>query len=81
MIRSRFDVVAQELFLSYDTGAIYEVGYTIAEYIESAWGGEAFIVLIGSNGDFSFLTDKTMNEIFLNWKIFVNKKYFVGPKL
>jgi hypothetical protein len=64
LIRNRFDGLAQELSLNYETEAIYEVGYTIGEYIEKTWGERALGELIKSNGDFSVLTDTSFNEVF-----------------
>lgn len=76
MIRSRFEALAQLLFTKGDTGAVYELGYTIGQYIAETWGEEAFIELIESNGDFSGLTDKPIDEIFQDWKEFVEATYF-----
>lgn len=75
MIRGRFEALAQSLFAKGDTGAVYELGYTIGQYIAETWGEEAFIELIESNGDFSGLTDKPIHEIFQGWKEFVETTY------
>lgn len=76
MIRSRFNAFANSLFTSQDTAAVYALGYTIGEYIDETWGGDAFIELIKSNGDFACLTDKPIDEIFQDWKKFVEATYF-----
>ncbi|MFO1370789.1 MAG: hypothetical protein U1F46_17550 [Marinagarivorans sp.] len=80
MIRNRFDVLAQSLFTNGDTGAVYELGYTIGQYIEETWGKEAFIALIKSNGNFAGLTNKPVEEIFQSWKQFVKATYFSGSQ-
>lgn len=76
LVRNRFDSLTQELYLSYETGAIYEIGYTIGEYIKKTWGDQAFVKLIHSNGDFAGLTDKPIDEILQDWKEFVETAYF-----
>ena len=80
MTRSRFDYLAQLLFTKGDTGAVYELGYTIGHYIEETWGKEAFIELIKSNGDFEGLAGKPIGEIFQGWKEFVEATYFLSSK-
>lgn len=75
-IRNRFESMAQRLQEGRDAGVIYEVGYTIGEFIENTWGQEVLISLIKSSGDFSVLTEKSLDQVFLEWKGFVNKKYF-----
>lgn len=76
MIRGRFEALAQLLFTKGDTGAVYELGYTIGQYIAETWGEDALIELIESNGEFSGLTDKPIQEIFQGWKKFVEATYF-----
>ena len=75
LIRGPFEHMAQALMIG-ETGSIYEIGYTLGEFIENSWGNQAFSLLIKSNGDFSAVTDKTMDKIFLEWKGFVTRKYF-----
>ncbi|SMF15614.1 hypothetical protein SAMN02745866_01023 [Alteromonadaceae bacterium Bs31] len=76
LIRSRFDNMLKGLYEGRDTAAIYELGYTIGEYIENTWGQEALVLLIQSNGDFSVLSDKPLKQVFLDWQGFVKEKYF-----
>lgn len=80
LVISRFDSLAQQLYSSHETGAIYEIGYTIGEYIEKTWGDRAFVNLIKSNGDFSELTSKPVDVIFQDWKKFVEDTYFSGSQ-
>ncbi|HEY7773771.1 MAG TPA: hypothetical protein VIC26_11360, partial [Marinagarivorans sp.] len=75
--RNLFDAMAQELFEGRDTGSIYSIGYTIGEYIEATWGREALISLIQSNGDFSVVTQKSLAEVFSDWRQFVAARYFL----
>lgn len=75
LIRNRFEYMAQTLMMG-ETGSIYEIGYTIGEFIEGSWGNEAFSSLIKSNGDFSSVTDRPIDQIFLEWKEFVIRKYY-----
>lgn len=76
LIRSRFESLAKRLHEGRDAGVIYEVGYTIGEFIENTWGPEALVSLIESNGDFSVLSDKSLDQVFLEWNSFVSKTYF-----
>ncbi|MFO1368448.1 MAG: hypothetical protein U1F46_05580 [Marinagarivorans sp.] len=75
LTRNRFEYMSQSLMMG-DTGSIYEIGYTIGEFIENSWGNEAFSLLIKSNGDFISVTKKPIDQIFLEWKEFVIKKYY-----
>ncbi|WP_370980765.1 hypothetical protein [Agaribacterium sp. ZY112] len=76
-IEDRFEMMSNELNSDFNqSGAIYELGYTIGEYIEYKWGNEAFIVLIHSHGDFSELTSSPFNEIISDWQSFVKARYF-----
>ena len=77
LIQQRFDDLTLALNADANaSGAIYEVGYTIGEYIESTWGKAAFIALVNSNGDIESLTGKPLAEVMLDWKAFVHGKYF-----
>lgn len=77
LIQQRFDGLASALNADANaSGAIYEVGYTIGEYIESTWGKAAFITLVNSNGDIESLAGKPLAEVVLDWKAFVLDKYF-----
>ena len=76
LIRGRFDHLIAELNSDANaSGAIYEVGYTIGEYIESTWGKEAFITLVKSSGDIESLAGKPLNEVIEDWRAFVKAKY------
>lgn len=79
LIRSRFDAVAQSLFAG-DTLAIYEIGFTIGEFIEKKWGKKGLIALINSNGNFNVVSEKSTEQIFLEWKEFVYERYFRGAE-
>ncbi|MFM2606935.1 hypothetical protein AAFX30_04820 [Vibrio chagasii] len=80
-IKARFDGLVQELYINPNGGStVYEVGYTIGEFIERSWGEEAFIKLIKSNGDVSGITNEPIESLFSGWKDFVKNTYLSSPQ-
>ncbi|MBE8575839.1 MULTISPECIES: hypothetical protein [Vibrio] len=80
-ISRRFDGLAQDLYNKPNSSsAVYELGYTVGEFIERSWGEEAFVDLIKSNGDPSQLTDQPIASLFYDWEKFVKTTYLSGPK-
>lgn len=80
-INRRFDGLIQELYINPNTSsAIYEVGYTIGEFIEHSWGNRAFVDLIKSNGDVSKLTEQPLESLFSDWEKFVKTTYLNAPQ-
>ncbi len=77
LIQGRFDTLTQNINAGFnESGAIYELGYTIGEYIDKTWGREAFSELINSNGNITALAGQSLDEIILDWKRFVEVTYF-----
>jgi hypothetical protein len=54
---------------------IYEVGYTLAEFIVTEWGYEKLHALIVSHGDLQQALSVTPAEFEFGWREFVRKKY------
>jgi hypothetical protein len=54
---------------------VYDVGYTLAEYIVSTWGSEALRRLIRSNGDLLSTLRVTEMAFQTGWYDFVTNKY------
>lgn len=80
-INRRFDGLVQELYIQPNSSpAIYEVGYTIGEFIELSWGKKAFVDLIKSNGDVSQFSDKPLESLFSDWEKFVKTTYLSSPQ-
>ncbi|MEZ9546292.1 MULTISPECIES: hypothetical protein [Vibrio] len=80
-IKGRFDGLVQDLYNKPNSSsAVYELGYTVGEFIERSWGEGAFVDLIKSNGDPSQLTDQPIESLFYDWEKFVKTTYLSGPK-
>ncbi|RPF23929.1 hypothetical protein [Vibrio crassostreae] len=80
-IKGRFDGLVQDLYNKPNSSsAVYELGYTVGEFIERSWGEGAFVDLIKSNGDPSPLTDQPIESLFYDWEKFVKTTYLSGPK-
>ncbi|TCN64590.1 hypothetical protein [Vibrio crassostreae] len=80
-IKGRFDGLVQDLYNKPNSSsAVYELGYTVGEFIERSWGEGAFVDLIKSNGDPSLLTDQPIESLFYDWEKFVKTTYLSGPK-
>ena len=80
-IKGRFDGLVQDLYNKPNSSsAVYELGYTVGEFIERSWGEGAFVDLIKSNGDPSQLTDQPIESLFYDWEQFVKTTYLSGPK-
>ena len=59
-------------------GKIYEVGYTIMEFIESRWGHEATLHLMQAYGDTHEALGVDATEFVRLWQDFVETKYPAG---
>lgn len=57
---------------------IYDVGYTIVEFIESRWGHEATIRLIQAHGNTQEALGVSATEFVRLWQAFVETKYPPG---
>ena len=80
-ISRRFDGLVQDLYHKPNSSsAVYELGYTVGEFIERSWGEAAFVDLIKSNGDPSQFTDQSIESLFSDWEKFVKTTYLSGPK-
>ncbi|TCT69047.1 hypothetical protein [Vibrio crassostreae] len=80
-IKGRFDGLVQDLYNKPNSSsAVYELGYTVGEFIERSWGEGAFVDLIKSNGAPSLLTDQPIESLFYDWEKFVKTTYLSGPK-
>lgn len=57
------------------SGQIYNVGYTIIEYVVAKWGKEKIPLLISSYVDIETVLGVSESEFERGWNEFVNKKY------
>jgi hypothetical protein len=60
-------------------GKVYQVGYTIVEFIVAKWGRDALVRLIAEYGDVRKVLDSSEDEFWLSWCRFVKAKYVGGP--
>lgn len=63
-----------------DNTDIYEVGYTVAEYIDKRWGNDALVELVKTNGDLNVVLNISMGEFIAGWSSFVENTYFNPAK-
>ncbi|MGF1689182.1 hypothetical protein L4C36_21350 [Photobacterium japonica] len=81
LIRDRFDYLVNDLNANFNqSAAIYELGYTIGEYIDKKWGEEALLTLIKNNGDITKVTNMPMDALLKDWHAYVHATYFDAPK-
>jgi hypothetical protein len=59
-------------------GKVYQVGYTIAEFILVKWGSDALVRLIAEYGDVRKALAMNEEEFWLSWCRFVRTKYVEG---
>lgn len=66
-----------ELNSNVNTGSfkIYQVGYTLSEYIITNWGKSGYVNLIKSNGDIQLTLGVSTQDFETGWKQFVQNKY------
>jgi hypothetical protein len=67
----------EELDAPYDHGGwIYQAGYVLIEYIVEAWGMDAVIALIESNGDIPSVLGVSVTELEVRWHAWLEGRYF-----
>jgi hypothetical protein len=66
-----------ELNADFNTGnhKIYQLGYSLVEYIISRWGEAVVVNLIKSNGNIKMSIDVTTTEFESGWRSFIENKY------
>ena len=60
---------------SFDNTRVYEVGFTIGEFIVTRWGKPALVTLIGNNGDIQATLGISQAQFEADWFTFVRQKY------
>lgn len=62
----------------FDNTDIYQVGFTIGEFIVSRWGRDGLIALIRNNGDTQTVTGFTPSAFLTEWYGFVRARYLTS---
>ena len=60
---------------SVDNGRVYEVGYSIGEFLVARWGPRALIDLIAANGDTGRVLGISLADFERDWFAFVRERY------
>jgi hypothetical protein len=63
----------------FDNRDIYDVGFTIGEFIVARWGRDGLLALIRNNGNTSPVTGLTASALMDAWYGFVSSRYLSGP--
>lgn len=59
----------------FDNSRVYEVGYSIAEFIVARWGQRALRDLIAANGDTAAVLGMSLTDFQRDWFVFVRERY------
>lgn len=60
---------------TFDNTRVYEVGYSIAEFVVSRWGQTALIRLVTSNADTAAVLGTSLGDFQRDWFTFVRDRY------
>jgi hypothetical protein len=60
---------------AFDNGRVYEVGYSIGEFLVARWGARALIDLIAANGDTARVLGIPLADFEHDWFAFVRERY------
>jgi len=60
---------------TFDTSRVYDVGYSIAEFVASRWGRPALPALIAANGDTAAVLGMPLADFEREWFAFVRDRY------
>lgn len=60
---------------SFDNSRVYEVGYSIAEFIVARWGQRALRDLVAANGDTAAVLGVTPADFHRDWFAFARQRY------
>jgi hypothetical protein len=60
---------------TFDNALVYEVGYTIAEFVVDRWGAPALRDLVVANGDTQRVLQRPLPTFEAEWYAFVRQKY------
>jgi hypothetical protein len=60
---------------SFDNSRVYEVGYSIGEFVVSRWGQRALRDLITGNGDTAAVLHLSLADFHRDWFAFVRERY------
>ena len=64
-----------ETLESFDNTRVYDVGYSIAEFVVSRWGQADLVRLIASNGDTMATLGTPLADFQRDWFVFVRDRY------
>lgn len=64
-----------ELLNSFDNNRVYEVGYSIGEFVVSRWGQRGLRDLMAGNGDIAAVLRVTPADFHRDWFAFVRERY------
>jgi len=64
-----------ETLNGFDNTRVYDVGYSIAEFVVARWGGAAIAELVTTNGDTSAVLGLSLAEFQRDWFAFARERY------
>jgi hypothetical protein len=64
-----------ESMAGFDNSRVYEVGYSIAEFVISRWGRRALLDLIAANGDTAGALGLPLGDFQRDWFAFTRQRY------